>query len=150
MAAWVLSVVGVATVSVLCEVVLSDSKTKKYVRIACGIVVTFVLASPLLKIKLGDITAAANAQITVQTDYLEHFYGRRTELWLDGVMQAARENGYDVLDVNYSDGVIWVVTSENCCKENRDELTAFCQKAQKSAITDELKNAAVVVQKQST
>lgn len=44
---WILSVAGVAVLSVLCEIILPSGQTKKYVKTVIGVVVTLALVQPL-------------------------------------------------------------------------------------------------------
>ena len=54
MAQWVLSVAGIAILSVLADVILPAGQTKKYIKTVIGVVVTLVLVQPIFSFAGGD------------------------------------------------------------------------------------------------
>lgn len=48
MGQWVVTVAGIAILSVLCDIVLPDGDTRKYVKTVVGIVVTLVMLQPIV------------------------------------------------------------------------------------------------------
>ena len=50
MTSWIVSVCGIALLSVLVDVILPDGKMQKYVQVVVGIVLTFALLSPISRI----------------------------------------------------------------------------------------------------
>ena len=48
MGQWVVTVAGIAILSVLCDVILPEGQTRKYVKTVFGVVVTLVIVQPLI------------------------------------------------------------------------------------------------------
>ena len=72
---WVMGVAGIALLAVLCDVVLPDGKTKKFVKTAIGIVVTYVVVSPLLKLAPQNVWWQSE-QVQPQQQYLQYVASR--------------------------------------------------------------------------
>lgn len=70
---WILSVAGVAVLSVLCEIILPSGKTKKYVKTVMGVVVTLALAQPLFSL-FGTVSQGnvLEKEISPQRQYLNY------------------------------------------------------------------------------
>ena len=54
MAQWVLSVAGIAILSVLADVILPIGQTKKYIKTVIGVVVSLVLVQPIISLAGGE------------------------------------------------------------------------------------------------
>ncbi len=50
MTSWIVSVCGIALLSVLVDVILPDGKMQKYVQVVVGVVLTFALLSPISRL----------------------------------------------------------------------------------------------------
>lgn len=70
MAKWVISVAGIAILSVLSDVVLPAGQTRKYVKTVVSVVVTVVLAQPLLTFASSGKIAWENT--VPQQHYLQY------------------------------------------------------------------------------
>lgn len=70
---WILSVAGVAVLSVLCEIILPSGKTKKYVKTVIGVVVTLALVQPLFSL-FGNFSQGnvLEKEISPQRQYLNY------------------------------------------------------------------------------
>lgn len=76
---WIITVAGVAVLGVLCDVIMPDGETKKYVRTVLGVVVSLVTVQYVVGL-FGSVRQA-DAQLTsaVQNTYIEDVSARRTE-----------------------------------------------------------------------
>ncbi|MCM1290004.1 MAG: stage III sporulation protein AF [Corallococcus sp.] len=76
MAQWVLSVAGIAILSVLADIVLPNGSSRKYVKTVIGIVVTLVVAQPVFSLFSGNGFLAdyreKKSQLTPQQSYLDY------------------------------------------------------------------------------
>lgn len=66
---WVLSVAGIAILSVLADVILPVGQTRKYVKTVVSVVVTAVLAQPILSFATNF--NVSYSELTVQESYLQ-------------------------------------------------------------------------------
>lgn len=71
---WILSVAGIAILSVLCDIILPDGQTKKYVKTVIGVVVTLAVVQPLFSLfQQGNFAANfPSAEVSAQQNYLDY------------------------------------------------------------------------------
>ena len=62
MGAWVITVCGIAILSVLCDVILPEGQTRKYIKTVVGIAVTFVIVQPLLSFVIPSDNGTLNSK----------------------------------------------------------------------------------------
>ena len=76
---WIITVAGVAVLGVLCDVIMPDGETKKYVRTVLGVVVSLVTVQYVVGL-FGSVRQA-DAQLTsaVQNSYVDDISARRAE-----------------------------------------------------------------------
>lgn len=103
---WVLTVAGIAILSVLCDIILPEGQTRKYVKTVFGVVVTLVIVLPIVNLFNENFTfsSVTESQPTVQQQYLDSIDGRlqrEKEQSLKSVLQA---NGIDVVSVSLDGG----------------------------------------------
>lgn len=79
MAQWALSVAGIAILSVLCDVILPSGDTRKYVKTVLGVVVSLVLASPLIQFVGGDWSWQMDDELQLQQSFLDSVDAHRRE-----------------------------------------------------------------------
>ncbi len=74
MAQWVLSVAGIAILSVLADIILPNGQNRKYIKTVIGFVVTLVVAQPVFALLNGDGLSAfyheKESQLAPQQSYL--------------------------------------------------------------------------------
>ena len=78
MAQWVLSVAGIAILSVLADVILPAGQTKKYIKTVIGVVVTLVLVQPVFSLAAGgggDLFDVGGA-VEPQEQYISYVEGQ--------------------------------------------------------------------------
>ena len=82
MTSWIVSVCGIALLSVLVDVILPDGKTQKYVQAVVGVVLTFAMLSPISRFftskDASNLSANGNfdTNITIQQAYLDGIYSQ--------------------------------------------------------------------------
>ena len=76
---WIITVAGVAVLEVLCDVIMPDGETKKYVRTVLGVVVSLVTVQYVVGLFGGVRQADAQLTSAVQNSYVEDISARRTE-----------------------------------------------------------------------
>ncbi len=98
MAKWVISVAGIAILSVLADVVLPAGQTRKYVKTVVSVVVTVVLAQPLLTFaSFGKIAW----DILPQQQYLQYVSQSQTEGDATLLQQCLADAGFCLPSVSY-------------------------------------------------
>lgn len=144
---WTLSVVGVATVCVLCEILLAEGTTKKIVKIACGIVVSFVLISPLVGIvnaRLITATSSCANASAAQDGYLNYVENKKIQNYLDLFVNDANAQGYCVTDAVYKGDSVYIYLSDS--SSNIEQLQNYCAKFLQKSDIRTLRNATVVIE----
>lgn len=83
MGQWVVTVAGIAILSVLCDVILPEGQTRKYVKTVFGVVVTLVIVQPLIRIFDGNfdfsLSLSDGDSVGVQEQYIESVDTRQNE-----------------------------------------------------------------------
>ena len=79
MTSWIVSVCGIALLSVLVDVILPDGKIQKYVQVVVGIVLTFALLSPISRIFADKYSST----ISIDNNFSENTFLQQE--FLDGI-----------------------------------------------------------------
>ena len=79
MTSWIISVCGIALLSVLVDVILPDGKMQKYVQVVVGIVLTFALLSPISRI----FAEKSSSNISIDNNFAENTFLQQE--FLDGI-----------------------------------------------------------------
>ena len=79
MISWIISVCGIALLSVLVDVILPDGKMQKYVQVVVGIVLTFALLSPISRI----FAEKYSSNISIDNNFSENTFLQQE--FLDGI-----------------------------------------------------------------
>lgn len=71
--AWIISVCGIAFLAILCDVIVPDGSTKKYVRSVIGVVVSLTMLLPVANLALDKpvINFSGETSIAPQQQYLQ-------------------------------------------------------------------------------
>ncbi len=99
MAGWIISVCGVALLTVLCDVILPDGNTKKYVRAVIGVVLSFAMLLPVTNF-FEDIASSGvdlQGNMVIQQQYVD---GREDQKNLARIQKV--NNVMATLSVDYS------------------------------------------------
>ena len=89
MGQWVITVAGIAILSVLCDVILPEGQTRKYIKTVFGVVVTLVIVQPLIGLFDGDGIFSFNSggvEHDIQQQYIENVDNRQNKNAVDSIM----------------------------------------------------------------
>lgn len=96
---WVLSVAGIALLTVLCDVILPVGQTKKYVKTVIGIVVTLVVVQPLLNF-VGQDIPSEQVSVQPQQGYI-HYIETLQQEDVQKLQKALKNNGFASPEVSF-------------------------------------------------
>ena len=98
MGKWVVTVAGIAILSVLCDVILPEGQTRKYVKTVFGVVVSLVIIQPLVGLFSSGFEAVFDSDDSVQAQdrYLESVYNRQNDYAIKTVAQLLESKGISV------------------------------------------------------
>lgn len=111
-AAWGLTVLGLAVVSTIAEMLLPQGKTRKVIRSVFATVTVLTVITPIPLIKNHGFNFDFSSDV-VQTDgeYIEYVDGARRELIASAGEQYLKSVGYDGVDVEVETDDGWNVIS---------------------------------------
>ena len=116
MGKWVVTVAGIAILSVLCDVILPEGQTRKYVKTVFGVVVTLVIVQPVIQLFSGGATSiftSSEGDIGVQHQYLENVADRQQTNAVKSVSTLLENNGLSVKEITVSATDITVTVQLN-------------------------------------
>ena len=123
MGQWVVTVAGIAIFSVLCDVILPEGQTRKYVKTVFGVVVTLVIVQPIIGLFGNDGWSFTNGNVDdVQQQYIESVESRRRENVADSVKLLLEYKGVSVskITVSESDKSVTIRLEEAYSKPHDD------------------------------
>ena len=76
MGQWVVTVAGIAILAVLCDIILPDGQTRKYIKTVIGVIVTIVMIQPIINFANGSFSTDKNlssdySNVEIQQSYLD-------------------------------------------------------------------------------
>ncbi len=108
MAEWVLSVAGIAILSVICDVILPEGETRKYIRTVFGIAVTLVIVQPVVVLLSGNTAWDSPVQQQpLQQSYVESVSVRQEEQNVRQLKEALSAKGIEA-EIDVSDQAVTV------------------------------------------
>ena len=104
MGQWVITVAGVAVLSVLCDIILPEGQTRKYVKTVLGVVVTLIIVLPLVNLVKDRFTFEYDpvTETAVQQQYLDNVDNRQKYNAEKNIVVILRANDIEVSDVQVS------------------------------------------------
>ena len=100
MGKWVLTVAGIAILSVLCDVILPEGQTRKYVKTVFGVVVSLVIIQPLIELfSNGFGFTPLDSELVPQTQYIESVANRQNNYTCNVVWQLLDNKGLNVKNI---------------------------------------------------
>lgn len=104
MGQWVVTVAGIAILSVLCDVILPEGKTRKYIKTVVGVVVTLVMLQPIVTLANNALSGASLPKDDYQTpqvqqSYLDMVEDKQMQLQLTTVKEVLNARGIVTKDV---------------------------------------------------
>ncbi len=125
MGQWVITVAGIAILSVLCDIILPEGQTRKYVKTVFGVVVTFVIVQPLLSLAGGDLHFDFQADPQLQQSYLQSVSDRANIAAEKNLEKTLSANGIDVESVSVADNSVTVKARETPSAETEAKICAL-------------------------
>ena len=122
MGQWVITVAGIAILSVLCDVILPEGQTRKYVKTVFGVVVTLVIVQPIVGL-FSDGWSLSNGNIgDIQQQYIESVDARHSQYATDSVRQLLEYKNISVNKITVSDmdKSVTVQLEETYSKQHED------------------------------
>ncbi len=103
MAGFVLSVCGIALLTVICEIILPDGSTKKYVRVALGVVtsLTIISAGGRLFSEFFTTNSEHSNSVAVQSNFVDSVNNRKFEYLKDDIAAVLSEHGIEDIEFEY-------------------------------------------------
>ena len=127
MGQWVVTVAGIAILSVLCDVILPEGQTRKYVKTVFGVVVTLVIVQPLIGLfSEGSLFSFSSEKADeIQQQYIESVDERQNKNAADYVKLLLNYKNVSVADVKVSelDKTVTLLVDETYSKQIEDIIT---------------------------
>ena len=129
MGQWVITVAGVAILSVLCDVILPEGHTRKYVKTVFGIVVTLVIVQPLIGLFSGQgswFTNSFDNSDQLQQQYIESVNNRQKKNATDYVKLLLEYKDLKVTSINVSsyERTVTIQMDETYSEQNEQTVKA--------------------------
>lgn len=125
MGQWVVTVAGIAILSVLCDVILPEGQTRKYIKTIVGIVVTIVMLQPILNLIDGSrdfgLQPSSGYSVSVQQSYLDMVEDKERLAEEKNVKSVLNANGFNVTDVDISKSRKTVIVQVDSKQNNEIE-----------------------------
>ncbi len=106
MGAWVISICGIAVLAVLCDVILPDGNTRKYIKTVVGIVITLVIVQPIISLFTSSESGnwiQSGGKIEIQQSYLNHISQRQETVAIDNVKRILNDSNIQVDNISVVD-----------------------------------------------
>ena len=93
----VVTVAGIAILSVLCDIILPEGQTRRYVKTVFGVVVTLVIVQPLVGLFNGDISFSRGREnaVEIQQSYVNSVNDRQLQSAAESAKKTLVANGID-------------------------------------------------------
>ena len=103
MGKWVVTVAGIAILSVLCDVILPEGQTRKYVKTVFGVVVTLVIAQPIIGLFSDGWSFTDSGMGEIQHQYIESVDERHSKNAAESVKLLLKYKDITVSNITVSD-----------------------------------------------
>ena len=104
MGQWVVTVAGIAIISVLCDVILPEGQTRKYIKTVFGVVVTLVIVQPIIGLfDGGNFSFGGDGSAGIQDKYIESVESRQNKNAADSIKLLLKYKDISVSTVEVSE-----------------------------------------------
>ena len=105
MGKWVVTVAGIAIFSVLCDVILPEGQTRKYVKTVFGVVVTLVVVQPVIQLFNGgfsEVYTSGDSTAAVQQQFIDSAAARQQDNAIKNITAILENKGLAVENITLS------------------------------------------------
>ena len=134
MKAWIISVCGIALLTILCDVIVPDGNTKKYVRTVIGVVLSFAILMPITRLfeSFPTYNLQPGSDLFVQQQFIEGLSSQNDLARLQKFRGVTESLGLKSCTVTlHSDGYVFVRV---CC----DKVTLMQLQSAVSSIENKI------------
>ncbi len=116
MSGWIISVCGIALLTVVCDTILPDGNTKKYVKTIVGIVVAFTMLTPITRFfeHISANNDYLTTGLTTQQQYIDGISNQKQLARLQKVKNVVSELSLIDCSVDMLNNYVCVTV---CCNE---------------------------------
>lgn len=105
MGGWVITVAGIAILAVLCDVIMPDGQTRKYIKTVIGVIVTLVMLQPIVNFVGGGAAvdlgwSQGDYDVELQQSYLEMSDQKRLEREISALTETLNARGISVAEID--------------------------------------------------
>ena len=125
MVQWVLTVAGIAILAVICDIILPDGSTRKYIRTVIGVIVTLVMLQPIVKFVGNSVVVDTNKpeenNVQIQQSYLDMVEDKQIQSSLTTAKDVLAAHGIDIqiTDLNKNNKTIALQSDVKYSAENK-------------------------------
>ena len=117
MVQWVVTVAGIAILAVICDIILPDGSTRKYIKTVIGVIVTLVMLQPIIGFVGSSLTVDDNKNkpndIQIQQPYLNMVEDKRIKTNLNTVQDILEGRGIKIQITDLDKGSKTVAIQSN-------------------------------------
>jgi len=90
-----MSLMGIATITLVCDVILPHGQTEKYVKTVISLIIVCAIVIPLAKVMLNFDTTVLDTdkKFSYQTDYLDYVREEKAQAFSEACDKKLSENG---------------------------------------------------------
>lgn len=126
MTQWLITVVTVAVLSVICDIILPEGQSRKFVSTVIGVVISFVLLQPVINLFVSDgINVSSN--LVADENYMQYLENMQLEQREKRLEEYLLNQNIDVLEVYFDqeDKVVSVIVSGNKTVQLLNTISAY-------------------------
>ena len=127
MAQWLITVVTVAVLSVICDIILPEGQSRKFVSTVIGVVISFVLLQPVINLFVSDGINVSSNHIVADENYMQYLENMQLEQREKRLEEYLLNQNIDVLEVYFDqeDKVVSVMVKEDKTVQLQNTISAY-------------------------
>ena len=127
MAQWLITVVTVAVLSVICDIILPEGQSRKFVSTVIGVVISFVLLQPIINVFSSDGINTSSSQIVIDENYMDYLDDMQLEQREKRLEEYLLNQNIDVLEVRFDqeNKVVSVMVKEDKTVQLQNTISAY-------------------------
>lgn len=127
MTQWLITVVTVAVLSVICDIILPEGQSRKFVSTVIGVVISFVLLQPIINVFSSDGINTSSSQIVIDENYMDYLDDMQLEQREKRLEEYLLNQNIDVLEVRFDqeNKVVSVMVKEDKTVQLQNTISAY-------------------------